>query len=306
MRKIIIDTDIGVDDAFAIAYAAKHFDLLGLTTIFGNVQVGQAVKNAKFFSQKMHIDVPIFRGCSRPLALPPDHPNVAVHGADGLGDAYDNPCDDHAGDAIRFIIDTVKAFPGEVTLVAIGPLTNLATAINLAPEIIPLVNGVVIMGGAFGTDGNSGNVTPHCEFNIWKDPHAADQVLTANWSVTLLPLDVTHKVLLLGDEVRQINQQVLSDISRNYMNYSLKREGFEGMALHDTLTISWLINPQWYTTVESPVRVVTEGITRGQTLYRQTHLGSRFNPFDGLKAQRLCIGVDSEAVKAHFIQSMSA
>ncbi|MFW8120759.1 nucleoside hydrolase, partial [Klebsiella pneumoniae] len=92
----------------------------------------------------------------------------------------------------------------------------------------------------FGTDGHAGNVTPFAEFNIWKDPHAADQVLASALPVVMLPLDVTHKVLISGEEVRQLNQPVLSAICRPYLAYSLQKEGFDGMALHDTLTLSWL------------------------------------------------------------------
>lgn len=108
-------------------------------------------------------------------------------------------------------------------LVAIGPLTNIATAINIAPEIIPLIKELVIMGGAFGTHGHAGNVTPHSEFNIWKDPHAADQVLSSALQVVVLPLDVTHEVLITGEEIRSLNLPVLEAISTGYLRYSLEK-----------------------------------------------------------------------------------
>lgn len=304
MRKIIFDTDIGVDDAFALAYAAKTQTILGITAVFGNVPVGQAVKNARLFSQQIGLDVPIFRGCSRPLALSPQQNSTTVHGGDGLGDALPNPFDEQAADAIQFIIETVRAFPGEVTLVAIGPLTNIATAINLAPDIVPLVKEVVIMGGAFGTHGHAGNVTPHSEFNIWKDPHAADQVFASAMPVVILPLDVTHEVLITGEDIRGLHVPVLSAISKGYLAYSLEREGFEGMALHDTLTISWLNHPELFTVTLSPVRVVTEGITLGQTLRKMTHLASRFDPFTGCRAQTLCLEVNAEKVKQAFLSCL--
>ncbi len=304
MRKIIFDTDIGVDDAFALAYAAKTQNILGITTVFGNVAVGQAVKNAKLFSREIGLNVPIFRGCSRPMGLAQVSSAAAVHGGDGLGDALANPFDEQADNAVSFIIDTVKGLPGEVTLVAIGPLTNIATAINLAPEIIPLVKEVVIMGGAFGTHGHAGNVTPHSEFNIWKDPHAADQVLSSALPVVLLPLDVTHEVPITGEDIRGLNLPVLTAISKGYLRYSLETEGFEGMALHDTLTISWLDHPEFFTTVKSPLRVVCEGITLGQTLRQLTQLASRFNPFAHCHQQTVCLGVDTAKVKAAFLDSL--
>lgn len=304
MRKIILDTDIGVDDAFALAYAAKTQNILGITTVFGNVPVAQAVKNAKLFCREIGLDVPILRGCSRPLALPLHANATDVHGGDGLGDVLDNPFDDRAGNAVDFIIETVRAQPGEITLVAIGPLTNLACAMNQAPDIIPLVKEVIIMGGAFGTHGHAGNVTPHSEFNIWKDPHAADQLLSSALPVVILPLDVTHEVQISGEDIRELNQPVLTAISQGYLRYSLEKEGFEGMALHDTLTISWLNHPQWFTTVQSPVRVVTEGITLGQTLRKLTPLASRYDPFAHCRTQTLCLAVQATQVKQAFLHSL--
>lgn len=189
-------------------------------------------------------------------------------------------------------------------LVAIGPLTNIATAINIAPEIIPLIKELVIMGGAFGTHGHAGNVTPHSEFNIWKDPHAADQVLSSALPVVVLPLDVTHEVLITGEEIRSLNLPVLEAISKGDLRYSLEKEGFEGMALHDTLTLSWLNHPEFFTTVKSPVRVVSEGITLGQTLRQLTHLASRFNLFANCHPQTLCVEVQAEKVKAAFLDCL--
>jgi purine nucleosidase len=305
MRSLIFDTDIGVDDAFALAYAARTQHLLGITTVFGNVAVGQAVKNARLFCEKMGIDAPVYRGCSRPLALAPSAP-ARLHGEDGLGDAFTNNHSDQAPSAVQFIIDSVRARPHAITLVAIGPLTNIACAINQAPDIIPLVKELVIMGGAFGTDGHSGNVTPFAEFNIWKDPHAADQVLASKLPVVMVPLDVTHKVLITGAEVHQLNQPVLSAICRPYLAYSLEKEGFDGMALHDTLTLSWLALPHAFHLTEAPVRVVTEGISSGQTLRRLNALASRHDPFAGLRAQRLCLGVEADAVRQHFFATLQA
>ncbi|WP_130832531.1 nucleoside hydrolase [[Erwinia] mediterraneensis] len=305
MRTLIFDTDIGVDDAFALAYAARTQQLLGITTVFGNVEVGQAVKNARLFCEKMAIDAPVYRGCSRPLALPTTPP-ARLHGQDGLGDAFTNPWSDSAPGAVQFIIDSVRAQPHRITLVAIGPLTNIASAINQAPDIVPLIKELVVMGGAFGTGGHTGNVTPFSEFNIWKDPHAADQVFTSALPLVILPLDVTHKVLITGKEVERLNQPVLSAICQPYLAWSRQKEGFDGMALHDTLTLSYLCLPDAFQTVRSPVRVVTEGISRGQTVRRLSLLASREDPFAGCPAQTLCLGVDAEAVRAHFFATLQA
>ena len=206
---------------------------------------------------------------------------------------------------MQFIIDSVRARPHEITLVAIGPLTNIASAINQAPDIIPLVKELAIMGGAFGTDGHSGNVTPFAEFNIWKDPHAADQVLSSALNIVVLPLDVTHKVLISGQEVEQLNQPVLSAIVRPYLAYSLQKEGFDGMALHDTLAIAWLCQPEAFQLSEGPLRVITEGIARGQTVRKLSALASREDPFRHLPAQRVALGVDAARVRDHFFRTLS-
>ncbi|MDT0176288.1 nucleoside hydrolase [Enterobacter sp. BRE11] len=304
MRTLIFDTDIGVDDAFALAYAARTQRLLGITTVFGNVAVGQAVKNARLFCEKMQIDAPVYRGCSRPLALPPSE-SATLHGEDGLGDAFANACSDAAPGAVQFIIDSVRARPHDITLVAIGPLTNIASAINQAPDIIPLVKELAIMGGAFGTDGHSGNVTPFAEFNIWKDPHAADQVLSSALNIVMLPLDVTHKVLISAEEIEQLNQPVLSAIVRPYLTYSLQKEGFDGMALHDTLAIAWLCQPEAFQLSESPLRAIAEGIARGQTVRKLSALASREDPFRQLPAHRVALDVDAARVRDHFFRTLS-
>lgn len=305
MDKIIIDTDIGVDDAIAIAYGAKYFDIVGITTVYGNVDVEQAVKNARFFTGLLGINTPVYRGFSQPLAIHPSPVNSKVHGADGLGGVFNNHCSAEAKDAISFIIDSVMTDPHNITLVAIGPLTNIAAALNREPRIAQNVKNVLIMGGAFGTHGHQGNVTPLSEFNIWKDPHAADQVLASLMPVTLIPLDVTHEVIISGAEIRQTANQPVIDITRGYLTYSLQEEGFEGMALHDALTIAYLLQPQAFQTVRSPLRVITEGISTGQTLRKVTNMASRANPFLNVPEKIICLEVDSGRVKQHLLQSLT-
>lgn len=305
MEKIIIDTDIGVDDAFAIAYAAKHFDIIGLTTVFGNVPVEQAVKNAKFFSKAINLSTQVYRGCSTPLAVPLIPPGTKVHGSDGLGGKVNNPFNDEAEDAVSFIINSIKSNPGEITLILIGPLTNMSMAINLAPEIIPLIKQVIIMGGAYGSHGHYGNATPFAEFNFWKDPHAADQILSSKLPITIVPLDVTHQVLITGDEIRNTNNKLLIDISEHYLQYSIEEENFDGMALHDTLAIAYLLHPHHFGVISSPLRVVTEGICIGQSLMKPSYSATRSDPFLGNKEQKVCTTVNVNKVKEHVLNSLS-
>ncbi|ATZ13088.1 nucleoside hydrolase [Erwinia amylovora] len=301
MQKIIFDTDIGVDDAFALTYAAQSVDIIGITTVFGNVPVAQAVSNARLCSHKIGLNVPVYRGCSRPLVHPPTPPACAIHGEDGFGDVFDNPWNGAAGNAVDFIINSVRNNPDALTLVAVGPLTNIALAINQAPDIVPQIKQLVMMGGAFGTHGHGGNITPFAEWNTWRDPHAADQVLNSTLPVVMIPLDVTLQVLVHGDEIRALNQPVLEAISRRYLQYNCENDGIAAIALHDTLTIAWLNHPEWFSVSESLVHVVTDGISRGQTL---RHPASRQNPFSTRLVKKLCLMVESQRVKQHFLNAL--
>ena len=190
-KKIILDCDPGIDDAMAIAYAlgSPDLDLLGITTVAGNVSLDKTTANALRLREFLGAaGLPVFAGCAMPLlrpALTAEH----VHGRDGLGGAALPPAagvaaPEHASD---FIIDTIGSAPGEITLVAIGPLTNIALALRREPALSAQVRDFVIMGGST----TRGNVTPAAEFNIAADPEAAAVVFSAGWTVTMVGLDVT-------------------------------------------------------------------------------------------------------------------
>jgi inosine-uridine nucleoside N-ribohydrolase len=194
MKKIVIDTDPGIDDAMAIHLAFAHpgLEVLGLTTVFGNVHVEKATRNALALAEMACAACPVAQGAVAPLVRPAEPPGYHVHGDEGFGDL---PAPTHARrtdprDAAGFLIETVRAHPGEVTLVALGPLTNLALALRRDPEIAGKVERVVVMGGAVAC---RGNVTEWAEANIWHDPDAAAEVLSARWPATLVGLDVTER-----------------------------------------------------------------------------------------------------------------
>ena len=176
--KIIIDTDPGADDALAILFALQRpeLEVFGLTSIFGNVPTDLAAQNAlRLLTVAGRLDIPVAQGAAKPLSIPPASYAYWVHGDDGLGNlnlplSKTQPIPQAAA---QFIVDTVMAHPGEVTLVPIGPLTNLALALALEPRITGNVAGVVLMGGAARVNGN---VNPAAEANIFHDPHAADAV----------------------------------------------------------------------------------------------------------------------------------
>ena len=305
MEKIIIDTDIGIDDAFALYYGAKLFDVIGITTVNGNVPVEMATKNAKLFNLKNNLNIPVYKGACKPLAIDQKEHCFLIHGNDGLGEVYTNSFDAKALNAISFMLDALYKNKGEITLVAIGPLTNIALLLLLEPNLKDYVKELVLMGGAFGTNGHSGNMSQFAEFNIYADPHAADIVFRSNLNITVIPLDVTYEVLVTGDEVLKTNNKFLIDISKFYLDFTMREEGFYGMAVHDALTISYLYNKDLFKCKKSKVRVATSGMNIGQTMIPQSSMPIVDPNFDNLKEHNLALYVDVEAVKEHFLKTIS-
>ena len=189
-KKIILDCDPGIDDALAISFAvgSPELDLIGITSVAGNVGLDLTTSNAQRVCEFIGADIPVTAGSAAPLLRPPIDARL-VHGDSGLGGAQlpDPVTRPTGGHAIDYIIDTIKAAPGEITLVATGPLTNIALAVHREPRLVNLVRDFVIMGGS----ASRGNVTPAAEFNIGADPEAAAVVFRAGWTVTMVGLDVT-------------------------------------------------------------------------------------------------------------------
>lgn len=311
--KVIIDTDPGVDDAFALYYASRcsALHILGITTTYGNNYVAQTTRNACFLKEQFALPGEIYKGCSRPLVnglLAAGN----VHGSNGLGDAFEvkTHISPSQHSAVDFIINTVKKYPGEITLVTLGPLTNLATAINQAPEIIPLIRQVVMMGGAFGHHGHRGNVTPVAEFNIYCDPHAADIVFQQPIPVVIVGLDVTHEVIIFETDLHEINKHphiaLLQQIAAYYFNFSHKYENIKGMRVHDALTIGWLMQPEAFGIIQAPVRVACEGVAAGETIYQMTVQDRQINDWNHQIRHKICVEVDAEKIRQHFLQTISS
>jgi purine nucleosidase len=253
-RKIIIDTDPGQDDAVAIllALASPEIDLLGITAVAGNVPLPLTEKNARIVCELAgRPDVRVFAGCDRPLSRPlvtAEH----VHGNTGLdGPQMADPTmplqDQHAVD---FIIQTLREEPsGTVTLVPVGPLTNIATAFQRAPDIIARVREIVLMGGAYFA---VGNITPAAEFNIYVDPEAAKIVFAAGVPLVVMPLDVTHKALTTRariDAFRAMGTRVGDMVAAwtdFFERFDMAKYGSEGAPLHDPCTVAYLIDPSLF------------------------------------------------------------
>ena len=274
--KMIIDTDPGVDDALAIAFAALHpeIELLGLTTVYGNVSVDQATQNAGYLlgllDQKQ---VPVAKGEATPSVQTPHNFPDFVHGKNGFGDidvAYPadfKPIDEHAAD---FIVRMINENPGEIILVPIGPLANIGLALKKDPSIAQKVKQVVIMGGAAHV---AGNVSPAAEANIWNDPHAAQAVFEAPWPIVMVGLDVTYQTIMPNEPMERIAAAApkvggfLQQICAFYANFYRNVAGFDGFSLHDPATVMYVTNPELFKTERGQIEVVKEGAGAGKTFF---------------------------------------
>jgi inosine-uridine nucleoside N-ribohydrolase len=276
-RLVILDTDPGVDDALALLYLRARSDLrlLAITTVFGNADIETTTRNALWLSARLGLSAPVHPGAAAPLNRPRGRSPTHVHGQNGLGDIDLGdvalpPTD--PGVAHERIVDLIRANPGEVALVAIGPLTNLALALRAAPDIAGLVHSVTIMGGAFGGDGRTGNVTPFAEANIHNDPEAAAEVLAASWPITLVPLDATMACVWSDTSALALAQRsdtgrFAYEVTRTYAKAYARHEGLAGCVLHDVAALVSLTTPALFTTHSAPVSVTTSGERTGQTAW---------------------------------------
>ncbi|MCP1167105.1 nucleoside hydrolase [Limimaricola litoreus] len=272
-QKIIIDTDPGQDDAVAIllALASPELEVLGLTAVAGNVPLDLTQRNARQIVELAGRDTPVFAGCDRPLRRPlvtAEH----VHGKTGLdGIALPEPAlplqDQHGVD---FIIETLRREPeNSVTLCPLGPLTNIATAFERAPDIIEKVQRIVLMGGGFF---EGGNITPAAEFNIYVDPEAAKVVFACGRPITVLPLDATHKALTSKAWIAQMRGmgrigEVVASWTDFFERFDTEKYGSEGAPLHDPCVIAWLLRPDLFSGREINVEIETQSeLTLGMTV----------------------------------------
>ena len=304
-KKVIYDTDPGVDDAMALLFLAysPEVEILGITTVLGNATIDTTTRNALYLKDYFGLDAPVVRGAGRPVEMEPTEPPTYVHGGNGLGDIV---LDDiirsevHPLPAHEFIIETVRAHPGEVSIVAVGRMTNLAMALRQDPEIAGLVREIVIMGGAFGYNGHSGNVTPVAEANIIGDPHAADEIFGATWPIVVVGLDVTQEAVMSPAYLEALRDtggkagQFIWDISRFYENFYRESTGMTGIPVHDSSAVAYWLDPTLFTTRGGPIRVVTEGIAIGQTIQEPNTRKFKPSAWTGRPEHKICIDGDAE------------
>jgi len=274
-RPIIIDTDPGQDDAVAIllALASPELDVLGITTVAGNVPQPLVTTNALRLCELVgRTDVPVFIGAHQPLVRELFTAEY-VHGPTGIdgADLPDPVTTAQPKHAVDFIIDTCLAAGTDgVTLCPVGPLTNIASAIAREPMIIPKIREIALMGGGFFAGGNT---TPVAEFNIYVDPDAASLVFNSGVPITMFSLDVTHKALVLPedlDRIRAIDTPVgeaVAGMLGYYERHDVEKYGIAGAPLHDPCVIAYLIDPDLFTGKACRVDVETESeLTVGQTI----------------------------------------
>ena len=274
-KKIIIDTDPGQDDAVAIllALASPELEILGITTVAGNVPLNLTTKNALIITEMAgREDINVYAGCDSPLSRPLITAEN-VHGATGLdGPELINPTkkvkEDHAVD---FIIKTLRDHtPNTVTLCPLGPLTNIATAFKKAPDITSKVKQVVLMGGAYF---EVGNVTPTAEFNIFVDPEAASYVFNLGLDLVIMPLDVTHKALTTPERIDKFSKlntkcgTFVAEMTAFFERFDKDKYGTEGAPLHDPCVIAYLLNPEIFSGRRINVEIETDSeLTLGMTV----------------------------------------
>ncbi len=275
-RKIIIDTDPGQDDAVAILLALaspEDIDVLGLTAVAGNVPLELTARNARIVCELARkTDVPVHAGCDRPLGrdlVTAEH----VHGKSGLDgpDLPDPQMPLAEGHGVDFIIDTLRTHEaGTVTLCPLGPLTNIATALQKAPDIAGRIQEIVLMGGAYF---EVGNITPTAEFNIYVDPEAADIVFKSGVPIVVMPLDVTHKALVTkarNDAFRAIGTPVgvaVAQMTDFFERFDKEKYGSAGAPLHDPCVTAYLIRPDLFTGRHVNVEIETASpLTMGMTV----------------------------------------
>ncbi|NJN18655.1 MAG: nucleoside hydrolase [Oscillochloris sp.] len=305
-RRVLLDTDPGIDDALAIllALASPEITLTALTVVHGNCPLSEAVANAlALLELGGATQIPVAVGCAAPLLRPP-FTATETHGLSGLGyarlpAATIAPVAEHGVD---LLIRELLAAPGQISLVAVGPLTNLALALRKEPQIVAAIGELIIMGAAFQADGNT---TPLAEFNIYADPHAAKIVFDAGLAPTIVPWDITREIRLGRHDIDRLLQrggpiaEFIAEATRFYIEFHLKQFGYAGCAINDPAALALVYWPHLARTTQAYIDVeISSELTMGKTIA----------DFQGLTGKhpnaQIVTHFDGEGFVAHFVERM--
>lgn len=301
-KRLIVDCDPGHDDAIALALAHRHADVLGVTTVSGNAPLADTTANALMVTALLDAPVAVYAGAAKPLAGPAVHA-TAVHGETGLGGvrrvAHERVA--ASADAVTFLLDAAAP---DVWIVAIGPLTNLALAIERDPGWSQRVAGIAIMGGSAG----AGNATPAAEFNIFADPEAAAKVFASGAKLTMCGLNLTHQLQTTDATVARLQTvatPLASLAAQAFTHLHDRMEQFVGdrsAALHDPCAVLAVTHPHLLVTAPRRVDVETTGrLTRGMTVVDQRAGRRRLSPNVDVAYQ-----IDADAAMALVLEALGA
>ena len=316
MKRVIFDTDIGIDDAMALLFLhyAEGVQIEAISTVAGNASLTNVTRNALHVCERFGIDAPVFRGAAGPMApaLTKDHADF-VHGANGLGNIeFHEPARSaETLPAAQAIVELAQAHSGQLSIVAVGRLTNLAAAVALCPELPSLIGELVVMGGVFHRNNHRGNVSPVAEANMAGDPSAADRVLGAGFNATIVGLDVTQNTIMdeaFIDELRRTAGDAgafISAITRFYFDFYASLSGHRACPIHDSSAVACLLAPELYTRETGVVRVADAGVAMGQTIFGDEPERYASDAWRDRSPCRICTAVDADAVKALYLRTLA-
>jgi purine nucleosidase len=317
-RKFIIDTDTASDDAVAILMALEWPDIqvMAVTIVSGNMPVDQGSINARYTIELCNKNTPVYLGADKPLVKKTAYAKW-YHGEDGMGDMfYDSPKQDALVDSpIKILYDTFSKYPGEVTLVTLGPLTNIANLISAFPDVVDKIKEIVIMGGTACT---VGNVTPAAEYNIWCDPEAADivfksgvsEITMVGWELCRGGANLTEKEIEQIYALNTLKAKFAMDCNKHALDSSQNWLGDPGLGLPDPVTMAVAIDKNIIINgSKHNVQISLDGPTRGMTIVDKLHVGESEPNIDDwwIGTQRnvnVCWEIDNERWKEILIKTL--
>ena len=318
-KRVILDVDLGIDDAVALllAHYAPAIDLVGVTTVFGNTSLEKGTRNTLYMKDKFGIAADVYVGAAAPLYHPAKPIPTFVHGEDGLGDTEGDMTPKSKASKLsapELIARTILDNPGEISVISVGPFTNLMMARLLEPEIVDKVADIIVMGGAAGFAGELGNATTVAEANAINDPHAMSALFRYAWPVTMVGLDVTYTADGSFDEgyLRGLAADAgeagafVERINRFYMKFYEKSRGVKATFQHDSIAVAYAIAPELFETRRGKVKVITEGFAKGQTTFCPVgHHTFEDADWAGLPTQTVCSKLDGPGFRALYRRTLA-